>query len=112
MTRLAALATLAALALLALAASGRTCATVATAVSHVPIAAESALIVWDEKTKTQHFIRRASFEAREPYFGFLVPTPTEPKLAEAPDALFTQMEGWIRPEVHTVKVALTLRQWW
>jgi hypothetical protein len=65
----------------------------------VRIASESALIVWDEATKTEHFIRRGSFQTDVPYFGFLVPTPTEPKLGEVPDELFTALEGWTKPEV-------------
>jgi hypothetical protein len=68
----------------------------------VQIASESALIIWDEKTKTQHFIRRAAFESRVPYFGFLVPTPNEPKLAEAPNKVFDLLEDWTKPEVKTV----------
>src|SRR5579871_4834433 len=46
----------------------------------VEIASETALIVWDEKARKQHFIRRASFQAQVPYFGFLVPTPNQPEL--------------------------------
>lgn len=65
----------------------------------VALATETALIVWDEKTKTQHFIRRASFKTATPYFGFLVPTPTRPKLAEAPDEVFNKLEGWTEPRV-------------
>lgn len=65
----------------------------------VQIVSESALIVWDAKAKKQHFIRRASFDARVPYFGFLVPTPTPPDLAESPDDLFTKLEDWTKPDV-------------
>src|SRR5262249_30504349 len=36
-----------------------------------------------------------------PYFGFLVPTPTPPELAEAPDELFTTLHKWTEPEVKT-----------
>jgi hypothetical protein len=70
----------------------------------VAIAGESALIVWDEQAKKQHFIRRASFRTEVPYFGFLVPTPTRPELAEAPDEVFTQLEDWTKPEVKTETV--------
>ncbi len=66
--------------------------------NQVRIATESALIIWDEKTRTQHFIRRASFETRGPYFGFLVPTPSMPQLAEAPDEVFGHLEEWTQPE--------------
>src|SRR5947209_2668282 len=65
----------------------------------VEIAGETALIVWDEKARKQHFIRRASFQAQVPYFGFVVPTPTQPELAEAPDEVFTRLEDWTKPEV-------------
>jgi hypothetical protein len=67
----------------------------------VEIASETALIIWDEKAKKQHFIRRASFQAQVPYFGFLVPTPTQPELAEAPDEVFTRLEDWTKPEIKT-----------
>jgi hypothetical protein len=67
----------------------------------VRIATESALIVWDDKTKTQHFIRRASFQSDVPYFGFLVPTPTPPDLAEVDDKVFQSLEDWTKPEVKT-----------
>jgi hypothetical protein len=50
---------------------------------HVDIASETAVIVWDEATKTQHFIRTASFASTSAEFGFLVPTPTVPELSEA-----------------------------
>lgn len=76
----------------------------------VEIASKTALIVWDKKAKKQHFIRRASFHAQVPYFGFLVPTPTQPELAEAPDEVFTQLEDWTRPEVKTDTVSVD-RYW-
>src|ERR1700736_289419 len=63
------------------------------------IADESAIIVLDAANKKQHFIRRASFETKVPYFGFLVPTPTKPELAETPDEAFTKVEDWTKPEV-------------
>lgn len=65
----------------------------------VTVAEESAIIVYDAVTRTQHFIRRASFHASVPDFGFLVPTPTVPELAEAPDSLFSELEDVIRPPV-------------
>jgi hypothetical protein len=67
----------------------------------VAIASESAIIIWDEKAKRQHFIRRAAFDTKVPYFGFLVPTPTRPTLKEAADKLFQDMENWTKPEVIT-----------
>lgn len=77
------------------------CAPVMPRGTSVEIATETALIVWDEKAKKQHFIRRAAFETSVPYFGFLVPTPTPPELAEAPNEVFNQLEDWTKPEEKT-----------
>jgi len=65
---------------------------------HVAVAEESAIIVWDEATKTEHFIRRASFRSESRDFGFLVPTPTKPELGEASDNAFAALENSILPE--------------
>lgn len=65
----------------------------------VRIADESAIIVWDEASKTEHFIRRATFTSSADDFGFLVPTPTKPDLAEAPDSVFASLEWKIKPPV-------------
>ncbi|MAD80741.1 MAG: hypothetical protein CMJ50_07855 [Planctomycetaceae bacterium] len=48
----------------------------------VTIQNEFALIVWDPKTKVEHFIRVANFRTEAPDIGFLVPTPSEPTLTE------------------------------
>lgn len=56
----------------------------------VKLVGEQALIVWDEATKTQHFIRQASFQGKAKSFGFVVPTPSVPKVSEA-DAKVFQM---------------------
>ena len=58
----------------------------------VAVASESAIIIWDEQAKTEHFIRRASFISDADDFGFLVPTPTQPELAEANDDSFKHLE--------------------
>jgi hypothetical protein len=65
----------------------------------VEIASESAVIVWDEDAKTQHFIRRASFQTEANDFGFLVPTPTQPTLAEADNEAFDTLAKVTAPEV-------------
>jgi hypothetical protein len=76
----------------------------------VDVAAEEAVISWDPTTKLQHFVRRASFrtrggDARD--FGFLVPTPTKPELAEADDRMFWALERAIAPrEVHETRTRL------
>jgi hypothetical protein len=67
----------------------------------VRIAGESAVILWDSANKKQHFIRRATFDTETADFGFLVPTPSKPELAEAPDEVFSTLQDWTKPEVVT-----------
>jgi Uncharacterized protein conserved in bacteria (DUF2330) len=64
------------------------CAPVPGEGSYVHIASEEAIIIWDAPSKTQHFIRRASFSTDGKDFGFLVPTPAKPELAESSDGAF------------------------
>jgi hypothetical protein len=68
-------------------------------ITPVEIASESAIILWDAASKTQHFIRRASFKTRIPDFGFLVPTPTEPKLSAARDEAFDSLAKITAPRI-------------
>ena len=70
---------------LLLAAGCLACATAPRSGDTVHIAEESAIIVWDAASKTQHFFRRASFDTQAKDFGFLVPTPSVPELKEAKD---------------------------
>ena len=67
----------------------------------VKIAAQEVLIHWDSQTGIEHFVRRADFDARSlpDDFGFLVPTPTQPKLGEAPDRVFAELRETIKPEL-------------
>lgn len=80
-------------------ARARACAPAPMAGQAVAIAGEEALIVWDEATHTEHFVRRASFRTAARDFGFLVPTPTAPTLAAAPDRIFATLEAQLRPAV-------------
>ena len=64
------------------------CAPAPHAGERIDIVEESAVIVWDPATKTQHFIRRATFQGDARDFGFLVPTPTAPQLAAVGDDIF------------------------
>jgi|CXWL01.1.fsa_nt_gi hypothetical protein len=73
---------------LLLAAASLACAPAPRSGDEVHIAEESAIILWDAASKTQHFIRRASFETQAKDFGFLVPTPSVPELKEADDDAF------------------------
>jgi hypothetical protein len=67
----------------------------------VEIASETAILIWDSAGKTQHFIRRASFLTESRDFGFLVPTPTKPTLAEADDKAFDELARITAPRVVT-----------
>ena len=69
------------------------CAAVPHRGESVSTAEETALIVWDEKTKTEHFIRRANFTTTAYDFGFLVPTPTRPYLDSADDSVFSDLSA-------------------
>lgn len=70
--------------------------------SSVEIAAETALIVWDEKTKTEHFIRTASFASTSADFGFLIPTPTQPTIEEVDPAIFRTLTSTTAPRTETI----------
>src|SRR5437660_254134 len=76
--------------------SGRGCATVRPKDVAVEFADQSAVILWDSANKIEHFIRWASFATQTADFGFLVPTPTKPSLAEVSDNAFTLLENMIK----------------
>ena len=66
---------------------------------NVTIRGEQALIVWDEERGVEHFIRRADFDTQAKAFGFIVPTPTQPELAEIDDIIFFALESEAAPEI-------------
>lgn len=59
------------------------------------------IIVWDAATKTQHFIRKASFKSDADDFGFLVPTPNQPELEESGNEAFPYLQKLTEPEIQT-----------
>src|SRR5262245_26721811 len=63
------------------------------------ILGESALIVWDEASKTEHFIREVRFESTAYDLGFLVPTPGKPEVEESDDQVFAQLANLTRPRI-------------
>lgn len=65
----------------------------------VRIADEVALVTYDPATKTEHFVRRATFESTASDFGFLVPVPSKPTLTEAPADLLQRVEVLTRPKI-------------
>jgi hypothetical protein len=86
-------------ALLALPWTSRACMSVAPVGVPVQIMDEAAVIVWDATTHTEHFVRRATFDTGARNFGFLVPTPGLPQLAEVNKGVFNQLQGLTAPEV-------------
>lgn len=70
--------------------------------AQIDVLEEEALIVWEPEAQLEHFVRRASFSAGERDFGFLVPTPTRPELAEADAEVFERLERRARPALVTI----------
>lgn len=64
---------------------------------------QSVIIIWDAATQTQHFIRRASFKSEGEDFGFLIPSPSKPELAESGNDAFPLLQEITKPEVITAK---------
>jgi hypothetical protein len=73
------------------------CAPAPHAGERIFVVEESAVIIWEPATKTQHFIRRATFQGQASDFGFLVPTPTAPALAAADDGVFRRLQEKTTP---------------
>lgn len=64
---------------------------------------QSVILLWDAATKTQHFIRRASFQGDAADFGFVVPTPAQPELNESGNEAFPFLQKLTEPERKKVK---------
>jgi hypothetical protein len=69
----------------------------------VQIADQEIVVVWNEEEKIEHFFRKADFAGNAEDFGFLVPTPTKPELAEADGAIFDRFEQATKPRIEIVK---------
>jgi len=65
--------------------------------ARVDVAEETAIIIWDKETKTEHFIRRARFLTEAKDLGFLVPTPTKPELVEVENFVFDSLWQYTNP---------------
>lgn len=63
---------------------------------------QTVIIIWDAAKKIQHFIRRASFKSEADDFGFLVPTPNQPQLAESGNEAFSYLAKLTAPEIRRV----------
>jgi hypothetical protein len=64
---------------------------------------QTVIMIWDADTKTQHFIRQASFKSDADDFGFLVPTPTQPELSESGNEAFPVLQKLTEPERQKVR---------
>ncbi|MFO0807914.1 MAG: DUF2330 domain-containing protein [Gemmataceae bacterium] len=60
---------------------------------------QTVVMIWDAATKTQHFIRQASFKSGADDFGFLIPSPTQPELDESGNEVFPYLQDLTKPEV-------------
>ncbi len=59
---------------------------------------QTVLILWDEASRTEHFIRKPSFRGGgESDFGFLVPTPSRPEVTETEDSVFSRLASITAP---------------
>jgi hypothetical protein len=79
------------------------CAPVSLQNTPVVNADQTVIMIWDAKSRTQHFIRQASFQSKGDDLGFLVPTPTQPELEEAGDSAFAKLAELTAPEVRRVR---------
>lgn len=68
----------------------------------VRIADQKILVIWDAEKGIEHFIRRADFLGNSKDFGFFVPTPSTPELAESDNAVFERLEETTKPVIKTV----------
>jgi hypothetical protein len=60
---------------------------------------QTVVILWDAARKTQHFIRQASFKSDADDFGFLIPSPSLPELAESGNDAFPYLATLTRPPI-------------
>jgi hypothetical protein len=60
---------------------------------------QTVILLWDPSTKTEHFVRQASFKSDADDFGFLIPSPAKPELAESGDEAFPFLRKLTEPEV-------------
>jgi|GEM_PF-503963 len=63
------------------------------------VADETALIVYDSATQTEHFLRLAKFDGASADFGFFVPTPSQPELAEGSSDIFPMLAKLTEPVI-------------
>lgn len=60
---------------------------------------QTVVILWDATKRTQHFIRQASFKSDAADFGFIIPSPSVPELAESGNDAFELLRQFTKAEV-------------
>lgn len=60
---------------------------------------QTVILIWDAATKTEHFIRQASFKSDAEDFGFLIPSPSRPELEESRNEAFGFLLKLTEPEI-------------
>jgi hypothetical protein len=60
---------------------------------------QTVIILWDAASKTQHFVRKASFQSEGEDFGFIVPSPNQPELEESGNDAVPYLLKLTEPEV-------------
>lgn len=78
--------------------AARACCAVARSGKPVVNADQTVIIIWDAATKTQHFIRKASFKSEADDIGFLIPSPSQPQLNESGNEAFPVLLKLTEPE--------------
>src|SRR5262245_7419665 len=56
---------------------------------------EQAIVIWDDKKKIEHFIRKPSFEGDPASFGFFVATPVTPAAGKVDSEVFGRMRNLV-----------------
>lgn len=75
------------------------CMAIAREAAHVVNADQTVIMIWDEESQMQHFIRQADFKTDAPDVGFVVPSPARPTLAEAGNEAFPALALITAPPV-------------
>ncbi|MEI7577461.1 MAG: DUF2330 domain-containing protein [Armatimonadota bacterium] len=60
--------------------------------SRVYFGGQQDIVIWDDSTQTEHFVRKASFQSTSPEMGFIAPSPSVPELKAASTRAFRTIE--------------------
>lgn len=81
--------------LLFLTAKASACGLVYSTESMARLVTEKTLIVWNDKEKTEDFIRSPQIETNNNDVGFIVPVPSVPEVTEVDDQIFSKLDQLI-----------------